>query len=118
MKLLTLPWRAPRATLLPAAFYRRQWALLAVLAALFYAALGDGRLDHWLAAFSFDPLSQHFPLQHNWWLEYVNHVWLKDVSIVIGVAALGLGCLAHVLAWMPRLPGAGGWPVLRWWSAV
>ena len=91
MKLLTLPWRAPRATLLPAAFYRRQWALLAVLAALFYAALGDGRLDHWLAAFSFDPLSQHFPLQHNWWLEHVNHVWLKDVSIVIGVAALGLG---------------------------
>lgn len=39
MKLLTLPWRAPRATLLPAAFYRRQWALLAVLAALFYAVL-------------------------------------------------------------------------------
>lgn len=91
MKLLTLPWRAPRATLLPAAFYRRQWAVLAVLAALFYAVLGDGRLDHWLAAFSFDPLSQHFPLQHNWWLEHVNHVWLKDVSIVIGVAALGLG---------------------------
>lgn len=91
MKPLTLPWRAPRATVLPTAFYPRQWALLAMLAVLFYTVLGDGQLDRWLAGFCFDPLIQRFPLQHNWWLEHVNHVWLKNVSIMVGVAALGLG---------------------------
>jgi membrane-associated PAP2 superfamily phosphatase len=95
MKLLTLPWRAPRAALLPAAFYRRQWTLLAVLAALLYAVLGDGRLDHWLAAFSFDPLSQRFPWQHNWWLEHVNHVWPKNLALLVGAVALGLGVLGE-----------------------
>lgn len=100
MKSISLPW-APQSPIFPLngalrglclsrAFYQRQLLWLALLAGLFCWGLRDGQLDHALAQPWFDPVSRHFPLQHHLWLERLNHVWLKNLSLLGGVAVLGL----------------------------
>ncbi len=92
MKSLPFAKCAPSAAVpLSSRFYAWQWGGLVCLAVLFYWGLGDGRVDHWLAGFSFDPLTRHFPLQHNWWLEHANHVWPKNLAFAVGAVARGLG---------------------------
>ena len=74
----------------PKRFYRIQLFILSILAVVFLWVSRSQTLDLYLSDMWFDPVSNSFPLKDNYWIELINHQFLK--YLVIAIAA---GFLIH-----------------------
>ncbi|WP_058913042.1 phosphatase PAP2 family protein [Entomohabitans teleogrylli] len=84
---------------LPVRFYVYQFAGLLVTGLLFTALSRYEGLDRLICDFWYDAASHSFPLQHNRWLDLLNHRLLKDLVIATGAVALLYGLVRR----QPRL---------------
>jgi len=75
----------------PKRFYRIQLLMLSILAAVFFWLSRSQILDFYLSDMWFDPVSNTFPLENNFWLEVINHQILKYLVILIAVGLLIYG---------------------------
>lgn len=73
-------------------FYATNFILLAIFGLLFLLWSRHESLDIALSQRWFDPLTQRFPLQHNRWLDLINHRLVKD-AIIAGAVLLLLSGL-------------------------
>ncbi len=85
--------RSNRLYRLPLRFYVNQFIVLALMALVFTWLSRDGRLDSAITNMWYDSVAHRFPLQHNQWLELINHKLLKDLAISAGAIALIYGLI-------------------------
>lgn len=73
---------------LPLTFYFWQVFGLAISRLLFLWLSRHEQLDWIISQYWFDPIGQNFPLEHNYWLDLLNHRLLK--MTIIGASAISL----------------------------
>ncbi|CQI97479.1 membrane protein [Yersinia frederiksenii] len=73
---------------LPLTFYFWQVFGLAISGLLFLWLSRHEQLDWLITQYWFDPIGQNFPLEHNYWLDLLNHRLLK--MAIISASAISL----------------------------
>lgn len=73
---------------LPLSFYFWQVFALVISGLLFLWLSRDEQLDWLISNYWFDPASQHFPWENNYWLDLLNHRLLKITIISAAVVTL------------------------------
>ncbi|MDW6005260.1 phosphatase PAP2 family protein [Vibrio mangrovi] len=81
-------------------FYLQQAGILFVLAAVFFVLSRYRPFDLYFSDLWFDPQINRFPLTENYWLEVVNHHYVKYFVIAIATGTLILGIIQKKFHWI------------------
>jgi len=84
----------------PNNFYLKQIVILLIFATLFLVISRYNQLDFFLSDLWFDAQLYKFPLTDNYWLEVVNHHYLKYFVISIALILLILGAFLKKMHWI------------------